>query len=68
MITVTPHWDYPWAIKSDRELSSEEFDEIAEWWRENVESGYLVSRTTRSWFLGYIGDDDEAMALKLRWS
>ena len=53
MITVTPHWDYPWAIKSDRELTDQEFDELAEWWHENVESGYLVTKTTRSWFLGY---------------
>ncbi len=68
MISVTPHWDYPWIVKSDENLNGEVFDEIAEWWLENVKSGYLVTKTTSIWFLGYIGDDDEAMAFKIRWA
>lgn len=58
---------YSWAVRETRQLNHEEWTELYDWWLANVKSGYLVTDFPATRFLAFIGDDDEAMAMKLRW-
>lgn len=59
--------EYSWSVRETRQLNHEEWMELYKWWMTNIKSGYLVTESPVTLFLAFINDDDEAMAMKLRW-